>query len=136
VSPDGGIARGRDDPLVGSQQVVGVGVEVRDPADHGGAGHEVVAVLEQPTEQVDITGIAFDEVVRGVVVVGLGNPSVLRIVVDADDLVTAAEELLDQVAADEPGRTGHQDLHERPFIFSRSCSTVRAGPNANRYQRR
>ncbi len=36
------------------QQVVGVGVEVGDPADHGRAGDEVVAVRQQLGHQVHV----------------------------------------------------------------------------------
>ena len=44
VGDDRGVARGGNDPFVGGEQVVGVRVEVRDPADHGRAGNEMVAV--------------------------------------------------------------------------------------------
>ena len=52
-----------------------------------------------------IAGIALDEPVPRVVVVGLRDRPVLRVVVDADDVVPAAQELLHDVTADEPGRS-------------------------------
>ena len=64
VGFDRGVTRGGDDALVGGQQVVGVGVEVGDPADHGRAGNEVVAFHQQLRHQVDVPGIPFDEVCR------------------------------------------------------------------------
>ena len=55
-------------------------------------------------------GVVLVEVVVGVVVVGLLDLAVLGVVVDADDPVAAAEELLDDVAADEAGRARYEDL--------------------------
>ena len=66
------------------QQVVGVGVEVRDPADHRRAGDEVVAVHEQVGHERRVLDVALDEPVAGVVVVGLRDRAVLGVVVDAD----------------------------------------------------
>ena len=50
-----------DDPLVGGEQVVGVGVEVGDAADHRRAGDEVVAVRQQVGHQLDVAAVALDE---------------------------------------------------------------------------
>ena len=71
VRRDRGVAGRGDDPLVGGEQVVGVGVEVGDAADQRGAGDEVVAVGEQLGHQLDVAGVALDEPVVRVVVVGL-----------------------------------------------------------------
>jgi hypothetical protein len=90
--------------------VVGVVVEVGDPADHRRAGDEVVAVGQQAGEQVDVTGVALDQRVVGVVVVGLGELAVLGEVVDADHGVAVGEQALHDIPADEPGRPGHEDL--------------------------
>ena len=57
--------------------------------------------LEQLGHEVDVAGVALDEAVVGVVVVGLGDLAVLGVVVDADDRVARGQELLDDVAADE-----------------------------------
>ena len=84
------IAASHDAAMIRSfvrQQVVGVGVEVADAADQRGAGDEVVAVGEQLGHQLDVAGVALDQAVRGVVVVALGDLAVLRVVVDADDVV-------------------------------------------------
>src|SRR4051794_27009097 len=85
-------------------------MEIRDAADHGGTGDEVLAVRQQLGQQLDIARVAFHQGVVGVVVVGLLDPSVLGEVVDADDGVAAAEKLLHDVATDEPGRSGDKDL--------------------------
>ena len=66
---------------------------------------------EQLGHQVDVAGVALDEPVARVVVVGLRDLAVLGVVVDADDLVAAPQQLLDDVAADEAGRAADQDLH-------------------------
>jgi hypothetical protein len=85
-------------------------VEVRDAADHRGAGDEVVAVGDQVRHQLDVTAVALDERVRRVVVVRPGDRAVLGEVVDADNFVTASEELLHEVSADESGGTAYRDL--------------------------
>jgi hypothetical protein len=107
---DRGVALGGHDPLVGREQVVGVRVEIGDATDQGGPGDEVVAVGEQVGEQPDVARVTLDERVRRVVVVGLPHLPVLRVVVQADHGVAPVEQLLDDVAADEAGRTRHQHL--------------------------
>ena len=104
------VARRRHDPLVGGQQIVGVGVEVGDPPDHCRACDEVIASGQQPCEQLGIAGVTLDELEALGMVVGLGYRTVLGEVVDADHLVAAAQEFLDHVAANETGRPGDQDL--------------------------
>ena len=120
VGLDRRIARGGDDALVGGEQIVGVGVEVRDAADHGGAGDQVVAVGEQPLQQVDVAGIPLDQTVARGTVVRLGNRPVFGEVVESDDLVTAGQQTLHHITADESGCSGHQYLaHLRlPTRFS------------------
>ena len=108
VRLDGRVAGRGDDALVGREQVVGVGVEVGDAADQRRAGDEVVAVAEQLGHQLGVAGVALDEVVVRVVVVGLRDRPVLREVVEPDDLVAAAQQLLDDVAADEAGRSSDE----------------------------
>jgi hypothetical protein len=121
---DGGIARRRHDALVVGDQVVGVGVEVGDAADEGGAGDEVVAVGEQFGHEVGVAAVALDQPVARVGVVGLGDLAVLGVVVDADHRVAAGEQLLHHVPADETGRTADQNVHDN------------LGPKAYRYHRR
>ena len=62
---DCGIALGGHDPLVGREQVIGIGVEVGDSADQRGPGDEVITVGEQPGEQVDVARITLDKGVGG-----------------------------------------------------------------------
>ena len=77
-------------------------------------------------------------------VVRLLDPTVLRVVVDADDLVPATEELLDDVAADEAGRPADEHLlllggighRARSFPAARTVSSGSRGPNAKRYHLR
>ena len=90
VRGDGGVAGGRDDPLVRREQVVRVGVEVRDAADHRRAGDEVVDVAGEVGEQVDVARVGLHQAVAGVVAVRLHHRPVLRVVVDADHAVPAA----------------------------------------------
>src|SRR4051794_19158125 len=85
-------------------------MEIRDAADHGGTGDEVLAVRQQLGQQLDIARVAFHQRVVGVVVVGLLDPSVLGEVVDADDGVAAAEKFLHDVPADEAGGSGDEDV--------------------------
>ena len=86
-------------------------MEVADPADHRGRGDHLVAVARELGHQRDVLGVALDEAVAGMVVVGAPHRAVLAEVVDAHHLVTGGEQLGDQVAADEAGRAGDQDLH-------------------------
>jgi hypothetical protein len=110
VSLDGGIARRRDDPLVRRQEVVGEGVEVRDAPDQCRAGDEVVAVGKQRGEQFDIARVALDESVIGILVVVSNDPAVLGQVVDPDDFVATSQQLSNDIAANEAGRAGDQNL--------------------------
>ena len=110
VRRDRRVAGRRDDPLVGGEQVVGVGVEVGDPADHGRAGDEVVAVGQQVRHQPDIARIALDELIVRMIIVGLGHLAVLGEVVHPDHLVPAPEQLLHQVPADEACGPADGDL--------------------------
>ena len=88
---DGGVEGGGGDPLVLGNQLVGVGVEVRDAADHRRPGDELVAVRQQPPEQPDILRVADDELVARVAVAVLAGRAVLRVVVQPDDLVPVGE---------------------------------------------
>ena len=107
---DRGVAGRGDDPLVGREQVIGIGVEVRDPADHGCAGDEIVAVGQQPAQQPDVSGVAFDEAVARIVVVGLLDLPVLGKVVQAHHGVAAIQQLFDHVPADEASGPADQHL--------------------------
>jgi len=86
-------------------------VEVGDAADQRRAGDEVVAVRQQAGHQLYVAAVPLDQLVVGVAVVGLGDLPVLGEVVDAYDRVTPAEQLLNDVAADEPGRPADENLH-------------------------
>ena len=72
------------------------------------------------------------------VVVRLRQPAVLAEVVEPDHLVPGLEELRDEIAVDEPGGAGDEDLHESSGrrAMSSVCrpSTHHAGGNA-RYPR-
>ncbi len=77
-------------------------MEVGDAADERGAGDEVVAVHEELGHELDVATVALDQRVARVVVERLLDRAVLREVVDPHHAVAAAEEVLDDVAADEP----------------------------------
>src|SRR5205085_2953519 len=72
---------------------------------------DLIAVCGQLREQRRILGIALDEAIGRVGVVGARHAAVLREVVDADDLVTRGQQLLDEIAADETGGAGDENLH-------------------------
>ena len=86
-----------------------------------------------------VLGVALHEAVSRVVLVALLERSVLGVVVETDHLMARVEQLLDQIAGDEAGRAGHQDLHERlpPAATGRQLHTSitvgRAGTDSVRY---
>src|SRR5215207_7602643 len=108
---DGGVERRGGDPLVLRQQVVGVLVEIGDTADPGGAGQEVVAVRELLLQEVRVPRVRPEEVIAGMVLEAPLDDAIFREVVEADDLVAGLQELLYDIAGDEPRRPGDQDFH-------------------------
>ena len=112
-----GITTRRHDPLVGGEKVVGIGMEVRNPADHRRPRDEVIAVFQQIGQQAGIARVALDEVVIRVIVEAVLHRPVLGEVVDADHSVAPVEQLLHYVAADEAGRAGDKNLrHEQSSV--------------------
>ncbi len=108
------IERRSDDPLVLSDQVVCVRVEIGDPSDHRCAGDEVVTTVQQLRQQRNVLGIALDLSEVGVVVVRPADPSVLREVVEPDEIVAPLQQFLGHIATDEAGRSGKKSpSHER-----------------------
>ena len=89
-------------------------MKIRDPADHRSACDEMVAARERSCHQLRITRVAMDEPVARMAVERTHHVPVLRLVVDADDLVAALEQFLHNVPADEPGRSGDQDPGHDP----------------------
>ena len=110
---DGSVKGGGEDPLVLSQQLVGELVEVADPADHGGGRNDLVAVHCQLGQEGGVLGVALHQAVGGMAVVGPAHRAVLAEVVDADDRVAGPQQLRHQVAADEAGGAGDEDLQSR-----------------------
>ena len=101
------------------------------------------ASAEQFHHERRVGHVAAHQPVVRVVVVAAGHLAVLGEVVDADHPVPGAQQLFDDVSADEPRRPGHEHrlLHFSPFGRARSsalrsCATVSRGPKAKRYQRR
>jgi hypothetical protein len=118
VGLDRGVARRGHDSLVGREQVVGVRMEIRDPADHRRARDEMVGVRQQAGHQVDVARVALDQRVMRVIVVGARDRPVLRVVVDADDVGPASQQLLHEIAADESGGTADDDrAHDGEVIL-------------------
>ena len=107
-------------------------MEIGDTADQRRAGDEVVGVHEQLGHEIDVANVALHEGVARVVVVGPGNRPVLRVVVDADDLMPAPEQLLHEITADETGGTADDDLAH--VVDSCAEGAVIFGPNAWKYQ--
>ena len=84
--------------------VIGMAASALSPGLRGKAilfGMVIAAVLR----------VAFDKPVARMIVVALGHAPVLAAVVEPDHLVTGGEQLLDEVAADEPGSAGDKYLH-------------------------
>ena len=123
-SGDGRIERRGEDPLVLREQVVGELVEVADPADHRRSRHDLIAVRGELRQQRDVLGIALDEPVARVTVVRLGQPTVLREVIEPDDVVPGLQQLGDEVAVDESGGAGHEDAHLEPDPLSHGAPHV------------
>ena len=139
VRPDGRVEGGGGDPLVLGEQVVGQLVEERDPADDRRAGDELVAVGQQLLQQADVLGVAGDAAVARVGVVAALDGPVLGVIVEADDLVSRRQEFLDQIARDESGRAGDEDLHDGntplPKTFQMSMTGLESGSASRRYSR-
>jgi hypothetical protein len=104
------VTRRRHDPLIGRQQVIGVGVEIRNPTDHRRTRDEMITIRGQLGNQPGIPRITLDKPVRRIVVIAVRHRPVLGKVVQPDHLVATAKQLLHHIATDEPGRTGNQDL--------------------------
>jgi hypothetical protein len=81
-------------------------VEVGDAADHRSAGDNLVAVHGKLGQELSVFGVALDQAVARVSVEAALERSVLAVVVDADDLVTGAEQLGNEITADESGGSG------------------------------
>ena len=81
------------------------------PADHRGGRDDLVAVRGELVHERGVLGVALDEPVARVIVVGLGQAAVLAEVVEPDDFVAGLEQLGDEVAVDEPGGAGDEDPH-------------------------
>ena len=111
MGPDRGVERGGRDAFVLGQQIVGVRMEIRDAADHGRAGHEMVAIPQQPLEALDVLGVAAHEPIAGRLIARVGQLAVFGEVVQADDLVARLKQLLDEVSPNEPGRSRDQNFH-------------------------
>ena len=71
----------------------------------------MVAVGQQVLQQPDVLGVAADEAIAGIGLAGLTQFAVLGEVVQPDDVMALGQQLLDQVAADEAGGPGDQNLH-------------------------
>jgi hypothetical protein len=81
----------RKDPFVLGDQVVRELVEVADAADHRRRRHDLIDVAGELPHQLGVLRVALDESVAGVSVVRLGQTTVLRKVVEADDLMAGVE---------------------------------------------
>jgi hypothetical protein len=99
-----------DDALVRGEQVIGIGVEVGDAADHRSTRDEVIALGQQLRYQSDVPGVALDEPVMGVIVVRLLDLPVLGEVVEAYHRVATFQQFFDDVPADETRGPADQNL--------------------------
>jgi len=111
MSGDGGVERGRQDPLVLGEQVVGELVEVADAADHRRRRDDLIALGGEFAHEPDVLGITLHEPVARVAVVRLRQRPVLAEVVEPDHVVTRFEQFGNEIAVDEPGRAGDEDPH-------------------------
>ena len=74
---NGCITGGREDPLVGGEQIVCVGMEVRDPADHRRAGDQVLTAGQRVGHQTRVACVPADEPVARMAVEGADDVPVL-----------------------------------------------------------
>src|SRR5207253_11502485 len=86
-------------------------VEVRDAADHRGAGDDMVAASRELGQERRILGVAFDQAVPRVVVEGAPDRAVLAEVIDPDHLVAGVQQLGDEVPADESRCASDESFH-------------------------
>jgi hypothetical protein len=70
----------------------------------------MVAVGRQVDHQLRVFGVALDKAIAGMAVEAAADRSVLAEVVDADDLMTGLQQLGNEIAADEAGGAGDEDL--------------------------
>src|SRR5207247_3753037 len=80
-----------------------------------------------------VLGVAADETVPGVPPARLRDLSVLGEVIEADDVVAVGEQLLHEVAADEPGGARDEHLHGRRFRRNPKTSTTGLSIARSRY---
>ena len=74
-------------------------------------GDDLVAVGDELAHEWGVLGIALDEPVARMVVVGLREPAVLAEVVEPDHFVAGFEELRNEVTVDEAGSARDEDAH-------------------------
>src|SRR5688572_27131724 len=97
----------------------------------------MVRVCERLGHYRNVPAIRLDEPIVRMRVKTFRGPAILRVIVNADYLVSALEQRIHDVATDESGRAGHTHdcHHELPFREARSvmAATSRRLPNANKY---
>ncbi len=107
-------------------------MEVADATDHGGPRHHLVTVGGQFGEKAHILRIALDQPVVRVMIVAAGHRPVLTEVVDPNHLVAGLQQFGYQVAADEAGGAGHEDLHRRIELSSDAQISTTSRPSTGR----
>jgi hypothetical protein len=70
----------------------------------------VIAAHRQLGQQLDVLGVALNQLVAGIAVVRAFDRPVLAVVVDPDDLIAGLEKLRDEVSANESGGARNEDL--------------------------
>jgi hypothetical protein len=110
-------------------------MEVADPADHRRGGDDLVDVRGELRQEGDVLRVALGEAIARVTVIALLDPAVLREVVDPDDLVAVLQELGDEIAADESGGAGDENLQSRIPSPSAPQTSTTSRPAGNRNPR-
>src|SRR5439155_21884911 len=87
--------------------------KIADPADHRGSRDDDVGVCCGRAEELAVLRISDHHAEAWVVIKRMANRTVLAEVVHAGDVVPCAQELVDEVSADEASGPGEKDAHPR-----------------------
>src|SRR5437016_8546732 len=125
MGPDSGIKSGSGDALVFRQQIIRKLMKVRNAANHGCCSNEVIAFGYQFLQQSGILGIALDEGVMRMAVIGFLRPAIFAEIIQANNFMSGFQQLFNEIAANKPGGAGDKNLHRawRPA----AVATVSAG---------
>jgi hypothetical protein len=86
-------------------------VNIADPSNHRGSGHELIDSGCQLGEKVYILDITLNEPIGGMTERCLVHRPVFREIIDPNHLVAGVKKLVHEIPGNEAGGTGHQYFH-------------------------